>query len=147
MWLYKRILQPAFKIEVDGVEEIPHEPCIFIANHNIGALIEILALRDTWDTNFPGRPVFGLAHPLAFKIPGFDLIARKIGAIPATYEDAFAALEKRASLIIFPGETGRPFAPIPKGIFAISEAILVGQNLFFEQNIKSFPLPSAGATP
>lgn len=112
MWLYKRVLQPAFKIEVDGIEEIPREPCIFIANHNIGALIEILALHDTWHTNFPDRPVFGLAHPIAFKIPGFSFIARKIGAIPATFEAAFETLEKDSSLIIFPGgnwEAVRPF--------------------------------------
>jgi len=101
-----------FPFEVDGLENVPDEPCLFIANHSIGAAVEIISLLEIWQTHFKNRVVYGLAHPFAFRVSGFREEISKMGAIPATYESADRAFEEGASLIIFPGgnwEACRPF--------------------------------------
>jgi 1-acyl-sn-glycerol-3-phosphate acyltransferase len=112
LWLLRPFLG-LFRIETQGLQELPNEPFLFIANHNIGAAIEIVALLDAWHREFKDRPVFGLTHPFAFRVPLFRTIVSKCGAIPATYDSAYAALDSGASLIIFPGgnwEAVRPFS-------------------------------------
>jgi len=111
-WLMKPFLIP-FRVEVQGLQELPNESLLFIANHNIGAAIEIAALIEAWHREYKDRPVFGLTHPFAFRVPFFRTIVSKCGAIPATYDSAYSALASGASLIIFPGgnrEAVRPFS-------------------------------------
>ena len=107
------MLRRLFPSEVDGLENIPHEPCLFISNHNISAAVEIIALIDFWQKNFKDRAVYGLAHTFAFRVPGFREYVSRMGAIPATYESAYQILnEKKASLIIFPGGNREACRPI-----------------------------------
>jgi 1-acyl-sn-glycerol-3-phosphate acyltransferase len=111
-WLMKPFLCP-FRVEIEGLRDLPSEPFLFIANHNIGAAVEIAALIDAWYSEFEDRPVFGLTHPFAFRVPLFRTIVSKYGAIPATYDSAYEALASGASLIIFPGgnwEAVRPYS-------------------------------------
>ena len=110
--LARPFLRWVFRAEVTGLEKIPAGSYVFIANHNIGALWEILALLETWQEHARGREIFGLAHPLAFRIPALGWLTRRMGSVPATYETARAALSSGASLMIFPGgnhEAVRPF--------------------------------------
>jgi 1-acyl-sn-glycerol-3-phosphate acyltransferase len=109
---WRRSLGALFPFDVEGLENVPAESCLFIANHNIGAAVEILSLLEIWQTHFKNRVVYGLAHPFAFRIPGFREELSKMGAIPATYESAYEAFDQGASIIIFPGgnwESCRPF--------------------------------------
>jgi 1-acyl-sn-glycerol-3-phosphate acyltransferase len=95
------------------MENIPEASCIFVANHNIGACVEISALIDAWDRRFNDRSVYGLTHPFAFKIPLFRNFVRALGSIPATYESAYQTLAAGSSFVVFPGgnwEAARPFS-------------------------------------
>ncbi len=110
---WKPLFRYLFRIEFEGHETLPEESFVFIANHNIGAAIEIMALLDYWHAHFKERPVYGLSHPFVFKIPGLRSHFLKIGGIPATFDAAFKALDEGASLLIFPGgnfEAVRPFS-------------------------------------
>jgi hypothetical protein len=52
VYLYP-LLRRIFRIQVMGVHTIPAEPCILVANHNIGAVVEVLALVAAWEARFP----------------------------------------------------------------------------------------------
>ena len=110
------ILRFIFRIRFRDLEKIPNGPCLLVANHNIGAAIEILALLYAWESRFHfsySRPLFGLGHRFAFRIPGLGLFMKKIGSVPAEYESAEQVLRSGHSLGIFPGglwEAARPFS-------------------------------------
>jgi 1-acyl-sn-glycerol-3-phosphate acyltransferase len=102
-----------FRPEVRGLEGIGAGPCVIVANHNIGAPWEIYVLLEAWVRAVGAeRPAFGLAHRLGFRLPWVGKVLQRVGAIPATHENAHDALGTGAALIVFPGgngETVRPF--------------------------------------
>jgi 1-acyl-sn-glycerol-3-phosphate acyltransferase len=94
------------RIEVKGLDHLPRAPCLLVANHSIGAVYEIFGLLEAWERYFVprgGRPVFGLAHRVSFRIPVLSSLMSRIGAVPATFEAAKLTLNSGADLIVFPG--------------------------------------------
>lgn len=109
---WRPILRKVYRCQVDGLENIPPGQHLFVANHNIGFIIEILALLDAWESRGTRDEVYALAHPIAFNFPGTRKTFAQIGCVPATYEAAGKVLAQGHSLMIFPGgnhEAARPF--------------------------------------
>lgn len=109
------LVRAIFRIRFEGLDRIPDQPCLLVANHSIGVIPEVWALVYAWEKRFDFRgdhPAYGLAHPFPFRIPGVRRLMEGAGAIPADYPDARAAFSSGASVLVFPGgnwEATRPF--------------------------------------
>lgn len=98
-------LRVLHRIRFEGLERIPERPCLIVGNHSIGAVLEIFGILYAWEKRFGflyDRPAFGLAHRLAFRVPGIATLMRGVGAVPADFDSAKLALSK-GSVLVFPG--------------------------------------------
>ncbi len=120
-WLLGRVLGPvlrvAFRPSISGAGHVPPDRSVLIvANHSGSGVAEVLALALlVLDGRVTARPLTGLAHPLAFRIPGVAWCLRGLGAVPSTYEAADAALAEGVSVIVFPGGDHEAFRPLGPG--------------------------------
>jgi len=83
-----------------------------VGNHSGGTLIAdtFVFSQHFYDHFGADRRFHQLAHDLVFQVPGLATL-RRYGTIPANHENARAALERDAALLVYPGgdhETYRP---------------------------------------
>jgi len=98
------VLRFIFRLKVEGRENVPSRgPLLFIANHNVGALIESHSSLFLLQKIIPDSTIYGFTHPSIFKVAGVKQYFEKIGAVPATYEVAEDVFKNGDSLMIFPG--------------------------------------------
>jgi 1-acyl-sn-glycerol-3-phosphate acyltransferase len=107
------LLAAWFRPEVRMLGRIPaNGPVLLVGNHSGGnvapdTLVFTLAFYRRFGVE---RPFFQLAHHLVMRAPWLSLL-RKYGTIEATWEDARAALELGAAVLVYPGgdwEAHRP---------------------------------------
>ena len=99
-----------FRVEVEGIENIPMDgPAMIVANHGGAALpydAAMLALAVLNEAPKPRR-VRVSATEIFNMLPWVSHMYRKVGAVYATHEDARHLLERGALLGVFPeGESG-----------------------------------------
>jgi 1-acyl-sn-glycerol-3-phosphate acyltransferase len=113
MWLLASLY---FRAEVRGLERIPEEgPVLLVGNHSGGnmtpdSVVFLLAFNAYFGTE---RPLYILAPSLVTSWPVIGPFLRKWGVITAGPKAARAALERGASVLVYPGgdvETHRPFS-------------------------------------
>jgi len=99
-----------FRVEVDGIENIPMDgPAMIVANHGGAALPYDAAMLALAVLNEAPRPrrVRVSATEIFNMLPWVSHMYRKVGAVYATHEDARHLLERGALLGVFPeGESG-----------------------------------------
>ena len=99
-----------FRIEVEGIENIPMDgPAMIVANHGGAALPYDAAMLALAVLNEAPRPrrVRVSATEIFNMLPWVSHMYRKVGAVYATHEDARHLLERGALLGVFPeGESG-----------------------------------------
>jgi 1-acyl-sn-glycerol-3-phosphate acyltransferase len=108
------VIDPLLRPRVAGWNRIPRDrPFLLVANHSGGGIADIgciarLAIRES------EKPLAltGLAHPVAFWVPGAAWFLRQLGAVPSTYDDARRALARGVSVLVFPGGDHEAFRPI-----------------------------------
>ena len=110
-WLYKYY----FRVETEGWHHIPtQQQVLLVGSHNGGLAAPdmIMAMYD-WFRHFgTKRSVYGLMHPHVWKInPNFARLAEQTGAIEAHPKMAIAALQKKASVLVYPGGAQDVFRP------------------------------------
>jgi 1-acyl-sn-glycerol-3-phosphate acyltransferase len=115
-WLFARCFGPLvdllFRPTISGLDRIPTgRACLLVANHSGGGLADILCLARLW-LRHRGQGLAGMAHPVAFVVPGAAAFVRGLGAVPATYDAAGRALEAGVSVLVFPGGDHEAFRPI-----------------------------------
>lgn len=105
-----------FDAEVRGWENIPASgPMLLIGNHSGGALTpDTAAVMAGWyrERGFE-QPLIGLAFDTAFGIPGFRDLMRKIGQVPANWENVGRALDEGAAVLVYPGGVHEVYRPWP----------------------------------
>jgi 1-acyl-sn-glycerol-3-phosphate acyltransferase len=115
--LFERFLAPVVRqmwpSSFSGLEHVPtHDRFLVVANHSGMGVAELWALVLAWKERFGvERPVAGMAHPAAFRVPPLRYVLRSVGAVEATRRGAEAARRKGVPLLLFPGgdhEAGRP---------------------------------------
>jgi len=105
-----------FLPEVRGIEHVPRRgPALLVGNHS-----GLFYMPDVWITGLAvlrrrgfDQPVYALAYDLLFAIPGLERVLRGLGAIPAGHEQAGAALDQGALVLVYPGgdyEACRPWS-------------------------------------
>lgn len=120
--VFKKILWPTIKVVfrlkvlgISNIKAVKNKPCLYVSNHNVGALIEshsaLFLLQDTLGNT---SVIYGFTHPSIFKIFGIKHYFEWIGAVPATYEIADNVFKSGNSLIIFPGGNEQALRPIWK---------------------------------
>jgi 1-acyl-sn-glycerol-3-phosphate acyltransferase len=110
LWLIATLWHRA---TVRGLDRIPAEgPVLIVGNHSGG-----VAIPDTHIFTLAFNAYFGverrfhqLAHNLVVSMPGLGPL-RKFGSVAASHENADAALEAGAALLVYPGGDHETFRP------------------------------------
>jgi 1-acyl-sn-glycerol-3-phosphate acyltransferase len=111
MWLFSTLY---FRAEVSGFDRVPEGPVLFVGNHSGGnmtpdSMVFMLAFNTYFGVE---RPVYALAHSLVTSWPVLGRLAKRWGIITAGPRAARAALERDASVLVYPGgdvDTHRPW--------------------------------------
>ena len=102
-----------FRPEILGLERVPPEgPVLLVGNHSGGNVVpDTLVLTLAMYRRFGVERLFyQLAHHLVVTLPWLSAL-QKYGTIEASWENARAALERGAAVLVYPGgdwETHRP---------------------------------------
>jgi len=97
-----------------GLEHLPaHGRYIVIANHSGMGAAELWALVHAWYERYgDSRPIAGMAHPAAFRVPVLRHVLEGLGAVEATREGAAVARRAGVPLLLFPGGDHEAMRPI-----------------------------------
>lgn len=112
--LFMEILKKYFRLEIEGLENIPkHGPVLIIPNHSGFSGIDAMLLSYILQQNTKRIPRV-LTHHLWFLTDKTALPAHKLGFIEANYENGVKLLKKNNMVVLFPeGEHGN-FKPTSK---------------------------------
>lgn len=102
-WLGARIY---FRAEVNGFENVPDEPVLFVGNHSGGANTpDTFVFTLGYHTYFTveGRPLVALAHEMVARMPVIGGMARKFGMVRAGPTVAAELLRSGANVLVYPG--------------------------------------------
>jgi 1-acyl-sn-glycerol-3-phosphate acyltransferase len=136
-----------FRAEVNGFENVPDEPILFVGNHSGGANIpDTFVFSLAYHTYFTveGRPLVGLAHEIVVRMPVIGDMARKFGMVQAGPSAARDLLAQGANVLVYPGgdvESLRPFRDRHKIVFDGRKGFL---KLAHEQGVKIVPVVATG---
>jgi 1-acyl-sn-glycerol-3-phosphate acyltransferase len=103
LWLAANLY---FRAEVEGFDNVPDEPVLFVGNHSGGASIpDSFVFNLAYHTYFTveGRPLIGLAHEIITKSPFIGDFARKFGIVTAGPGKASELLKRGANVMVYPG--------------------------------------------
>ncbi|HEY9624266.1 MAG TPA: lysophospholipid acyltransferase family protein [Crinalium sp.] len=110
-WFYRHY----FRVQTSGWEHVlPDRQVLFVGSHNGGlASPDMLMMMYDWFQRFgTERPIYGLMHPHVWKgTPAFAELGAKMGAIVAHPKMAIAALQRGASVLVYPGGAKDVFRP------------------------------------
>lgn len=112
--LFMEILKKYFRVEVEGIENIPTSgPIIIAPNHSGFTAMDAMVLAYVIQEQTSRVPRV-LTHHLWFLTEKTALPAQKLGFVEATYENGVNYLKKKQMIVIFPeGEHGN-FKPTSK---------------------------------
>lgn len=144
-WLYKYY----FRVETEGWQHIPaNQQVLLVGSHNGGmASPDMVMTMYDWFRNFgTERLVYGLMHPHIWQInSNLAQLAEKTGAIEAHPKMAIAALQRNASVLVYPGgaqDVFRPHTQRHKINFAGRKSFI---KLALKQEVPIIPIISTGA--
>uniref|UniRef100_B8HSM7 Phospholipid/glycerol acyltransferase n=1 Tax=Cyanothece sp. (strain PCC 7425 / ATCC 29141) TaxID=395961 RepID=B8HSM7_CYAP4 len=110
-WFYRHY----FQVKTDGWHYLnTDDRVLIIGSHNGGLAAPDMAMMIyDWFRYFgTERPVYGLMHPSVWKVnPNLAQLAVKVGAVQAHPQMAIAALQKGASVLVYPGGAQDVFRP------------------------------------
>jgi 1-acyl-sn-glycerol-3-phosphate acyltransferase len=144
--LLKAAFGTYFRGEVRGLENIPAEgPALLVGNHSGGTMIaDTFVFAQRFYEHFgPDRRFHQLAHSVAARMPGLGLI-RRYGTLVASHDNARAAFERGAPVLVYPGgdyETFRPSTHSDQIEFGGRKGFV---KLALEQGVPIVPVVSIG---
>jgi 1-acyl-sn-glycerol-3-phosphate acyltransferase len=110
--LWRAFLGSYFRAEVRGLENIPSEgPALLVGNHSGGTMIaDTFVFATEFYSHFgPERRFHQLAHDVAARLPATGL--RKWGTVAASHDNARAAFDRGAPVLVYPGGDYETFRP------------------------------------
>jgi 1-acyl-sn-glycerol-3-phosphate acyltransferase len=134
-----------FRGEVRGLENIPKEgPALLVGNHSGGTLIaDTFVFTCKFYEHFgPDRRFHQLAHDIAARLPGLGI--RQWGTVAANHDNARAAFDLGAPVLVYPGgdhESFRPSWETDKIDFAGRKGFI---KLALEQKVPIVPVVAIG---
>lgn len=109
-WFYEHY----FRVQTEGWEQVPDGQVMFVGSHNGGlAAPDMFMMLYDWFQRFgTERLVYGLMHPKVWVVsPPVAALAERAGAIAAHPKMALAALDRKASILVYPGGAQDVFRP------------------------------------
>ena len=103
-----------FQVKTSGWENVPSGQVLLVGSHNGGlAAPDMVMMMYDWFRHFGAdRLAYGLMHPSAWTVySNLTALAAKTGAIRANPKMAIAAIEKGASVLVYPGGAEDVFRP------------------------------------
>jgi 1-acyl-sn-glycerol-3-phosphate acyltransferase len=143
LWLLASLY---FRAEVRGLHHIPEEgPVLLVGNHSGGNLTPDTGVFTLAFNTYFGveRRFYQLAHNLVLTMPGLARL-RKFGTVAANPENANAALDRGAALLVYPGgdyEVHRPSWETAKVNFGGRKGFI---RLALEKDVPIVPVVSVG---
>src|SRR3954463_10075189 len=110
--LWRAVMGTYFRGEVRGLDNIPDEgPSLLVGNHSGGTLIADTFVFATafYDHFTPYRRFHQLAHDIAARTPGTGI--SRWGTVAASHDNARAAFERGAAVLVYPGGDYETFRP------------------------------------
>ena len=95
-----------FRTSFEDVHNVPKEgPFIAVGNHGGGPLLpDVFMMASEWWKVFGvEKPAYAMVHDVAFRVPGVRDLLRRMGALPASRENATRVLDMGGTLLAFPG--------------------------------------------
>jgi 1-acyl-sn-glycerol-3-phosphate acyltransferase len=99
---------------VEGIDQVPDEPCLLCANHDGGYFPpDGILLGMAWHERFGfRRPLYTLMHDFPFRIhPKLTDWLRKHGVLPASKRNLDLVFDQNGSLFVYPGGAYEAFRP------------------------------------
>jgi 1-acyl-sn-glycerol-3-phosphate acyltransferase len=109
-WFYEHY----FRVQTEGWEQVPEGQVMFVGSHNGGmAAPDMFMMLYDWFKRFgTDRLIYGLMHPKVWMVyPPLAFLAERAGAIAAHPKMALAALDRNASILVYPGGAQDVFRP------------------------------------
>src|SRR3954467_2661353 len=109
---WRAVMGTYFRGEVRGLDNIPEEgPALLVGNHSGGTLIaDTFVFAGEFYEHFgPDRRFQQLAHDIAARMPGTGI--PRWGTVNASHDNAKAAFEKGAPVLVYPGGDFETFRP------------------------------------
>ncbi len=136
-----------FRCETELEAELGDGPMLLVGNHNGMSTTPdtICHMVAFWRRYGARRPAYGLAHDLAFNMPGMGSVLGGMGALAANHENAAKVLARGAAVLVFPGgdvEACRPFTQRYRIAFAGRCGFA---RLAIRAGVPIVPIVSAGA--
>ncbi len=136
-----------FRAEVDGFENVPDEPVLFVGNHSGGGSTpDTFVLLLAYNTFFTveGRPLYALAHDTITAAPIIGSLTRKLGVVPADNAFAERIFASGGSALVYPGgdvEALRPWRDRHRVVFSGRNGFL---RLAHRCGVKIVPVVATG---
>lgn len=138
-----------FQVQTSGWENIsPDEKALYVGSHNGGlAAPDMVMVMYDWFRRFGvERPIYGLTHRHIWDAyPPIAELAVKTGSVVAHPKMAIAALQRGASVLVYPGgaqDVFRPYHMRHKIYFAGRKGFI---KLAIRENVPIIPIISVGA--
>ncbi len=103
--VWNNLMDHYFRLELDGFENLPDEPCLLIGVHSGGPLtMDAWTVIMGWWRQFEGRrSLHGTAHDVLMKAPVLGDYFRRLGVISPTKENIRRAFAQGDDVILWPG--------------------------------------------
>jgi 1-acyl-sn-glycerol-3-phosphate acyltransferase len=113
-WVVTPLVRLLWPARLVGWERVPADrAALIVANHSGSGVVDVFALAVALlERPGPLPRLTGMAHPAAFHLPIVGRFLRDVGAIPATYEHAQAALAQGVHVLVYPGGDHDAFRPV-----------------------------------
>ncbi|GAB4661351.1 hypothetical protein MOKP101_07890 [Mycobacterium avium subsp. hominissuis] len=104
MGVIRPVIKGWHRAEVHGLDDFPSGGALVVSNHSGGLFaLDVPVFATDFYARFGyDRPVYTLTHDIMFSTPAGDLL-KKTGFIPASHENADAALRAGGVVVVFPG--------------------------------------------
>ena len=103
--IWNQLMDRYFRLEIDGFDKLPEEPCLLIGVHSGGPLtMDAWTVVMAWWRHFgESRKVHATAHDVLMKSRGLGKYIRRLGVISPSRENIQAAFDKGDDVVLWPG--------------------------------------------
>lgn len=107
---------------VEGIEHIPDDATLLVANHNAGMYTPdtYLFLNALYEQGGAAAMPYALAHQTVFNWPGLSRLLLRVGAVRASPENAARLFARGERILVYPGgdlDALRPFSRRDEVVF------------------------------
>lgn len=103
--VWNTLMDRYFRLDIDGWDNLPQQPCLLIGVHSGGPLtMDAWTVALAWWRQFgESRALHGTAHDVLMNAPGLGSYFRRLGTISPSRENIQAAFDKGDDVILWPG--------------------------------------------